>query len=81
MKTNDTKVIYSIIYSLEKGYTKCICEITKRRIWKEIKDCKYWLKGERSYEDLSDLIEIYNLNGTSSFRKLTLIKWFENLKK
>ena len=72
MKTKETKVIYSIIYSLEKGYKKCRCEITKSRIHKEIKDCRYWLKGERSYDDLWNLIEIYNLNGTRKFRISTL---------
>lgn len=70
--TKEKKVIYSIIYSLEKIFKTEDSINLKNSLLKEIKDCKYWLKGEKENEFLKELVEFHESHGTTNFRKLIL---------
>jgi CTP-dependent riboflavin kinase len=70
--TKERKVIYSIIYSLEKIFKTENSFNLKNSLLREIKDCKYWLKGEKENEFLKELIEFHQNHGTTNFRKLIL---------
>jgi hypothetical protein len=72
--TKERKVIYSIIYSLEKLFKKEVCEEIRKELLNEIKECKSWLKGEKSNEWLKELVSFHHSHGTTHFRKLVLVE-------
>lgn len=72
--TRERKVIYSIIYSLEKLLKKEVCIEIRKELLNEIKECKSWLKGEKSNEWLKELVSFHLSHGTTQFRKLFLVE-------